>query len=150
MSRTRTIKQRYFIQAPVDKVFRALTKPRLLKKWFLTSAKLSPRKGTSYTFTWEGGLSHSGKVLRFLRDKQLSLSWPQYWKGKPLGTTRVSFKLRPKNNGTLLDMTHSGYKNSNPWIEKYGGTCTGWAYYLTNLKSVLQDDRDLRSPQDDF
>jgi uncharacterized protein YndB with AHSA1/START domain len=149
MIRTRTIKQRYFIEAPVDEVFKSLTEPRLLK-WFLASAKISPRKGTNYTFTWEGGFSHSGKVLRFLKDRQLSLSWPQYWQGEPLGTTCVSFKLKPKDNGTLLEMTHSGYRNTSPWIEKYGGTCTGWAYYLTNLKSVLQHNRDLRSPHDNF
>ncbi len=74
MARTRAIKQRYFIGAPVDKVFKMLTEPFLLKKWFLASAKLYPRKGTNYTFAWERGFSHSGKVLGFLRDKHLSLS----------------------------------------------------------------------------
>jgi uncharacterized protein YndB with AHSA1/START domain len=63
MARTRTIRQRYLIGAPVDKVFNALSEPLLLKKWFLASAKLSPRKGTNYTFTWEWGLQSFGKSV---------------------------------------------------------------------------------------
>lgn len=150
MGKTRTIKQQTFIHAPADKVFRALTDPRLLKKWFLQSARIYPRKGGNYTFTWQGGYSHSGKVLAYARHKSLSLSWPAYWKGKPLGTTRASFRLRPKDSGTVVTMTHSGFKNGDKWIQTYGGTCSGWAYFLTNLKSVLQYGRDLRSPHDNI
>ena len=148
MAKSRTIKQGHFIQAPVNKVFKAITEPRLLKRWFLESAKISPRKGGNYTFTWQGGYSHSGKVLDYVRDKRLSLSWPEFWKGKQLGTTRATFRLRPKDEGTYLEISHSGFKSGSQWVESYGGTCTGWAYFLTNLKSVLQHGRDLRSSFD--
>ncbi len=147
MANSRALRQRIFIQAPAHKVFGALTEPRLLKKWILSSAKISPRKGGNYTFTWYGGYS-SGKVLDYARDKKLSLSWPGYLNGKLLGTTRASFRIRPRNDGTLLELTHSGFKAGNKWVELYGAVCSGWAYFLTNLKSVLQNGRDLRSPDD--
>lgn len=148
MAKSLTIKQGHFIRAPVSKVFMSLTEPRMLRKWFLTSAQLSPRKGGNYTFTWHGGYHHSGKVLSYSRDKALSLSWPQFWKGKPLGVTRATFRLRAREDGTILDLTHSGFKNGKPWVETYGETCSGWAYFLTNLKSALQQGTDLRSAND--
>ena len=148
MAKSRTLKQGLFIQAPPDKVFRALIEPRLLKKWFLESATLSPRTGGNYTFTWHGDYNHSGKVLNYAKDKTLSLSWPAYLKGKHLGTTRATFRLKPKDNGTVLELAHSGFKSGNQWVEFYGAVCSGWAYFLTNLKSVLQHGRDLRSPLD--
>ncbi len=149
MAKSRTIKQRLFIKAPPSKVFKAITEPRLLKRWFIASAKLSPRKGGNFSFKWQGGYALSGKVLDYNRDKKLSLSWQHGKEGKkPLGTTRVTFKLKPKEEGTILELTHSGYKSGNPWVEEYAEHSSGWAYYLTNLKSVLQHNKDLRSPLD--
>ncbi len=147
---SRTVKQRYFIKAPPAKVFKALTEPRLLKKWFLMSAKLSPRKGGNYAFTWQGGASQSGKVLNYVRDRSLSLSWPQVQKGKALGTTRATFRLKPKDDGTILDISHTGFKSGSLWTENHAAVCSGWAYFLLNLKSVLQYGRDLRSSYDNF
>jgi hypothetical protein len=69
-------------------------------------------------------------------------------RGKLLGNTRVTFRLKPKLDGTFLEMTHTGFKAGGLWIELYGAVCSGWAYFLTNLKSVLQHGRDLRSPED--
>ncbi|TMI24574.1 SRPBCC domain-containing protein [Candidatus Bathyarchaeota archaeon] len=150
MAKTLTVKQRYFIRTPIGKVFASLTQPRMLRRWFIASAQLSPRKGGNYTFTWHGGYHHSGKVLSYARDRTLSLSWPAFWKSKPLGMTRATFRLKTKDDGTILDLTHSGFRNSRPWIETYGGTCSGWAYFLTNLKSVLKQNKDLRSTYDNI
>jgi uncharacterized protein YndB with AHSA1/START domain len=146
----RSVKQRYFVSVPPEKVFRALTQPSLLRKWFVASAKFSPRTGGNYTFNWGGEMSQSGKVLGYVRDKSLSLSWPQVQRGKPLGMTRATFKLKAKDNGTLLDVNHTGFKNGTLWNENYSSVCSGWAYFLMNLKSVLQHGRDLRSQQDVF
>ncbi len=148
MAKSRTLKQGVFIQAPPDKVFRALIEPRLLRRWFVQSAALSPRTGGNYTFTWHGGYKHAGKVMNYAKDKTLSLSWPAVLNGKLLGTTRATFRVKPKSNGTILELTHSGFKSGTQWVDFYGAVCSGWAYFLTNLKSVLQHGRDLRSSLD--
>jgi len=101
----RSVKQRYFVKAPPSKVFRALTEPSLLKKWFVASARMSPRKGGNYTFNWGGEMAQSGKVLSYVRDKSLSLSWPQVQRGKPLGMTRATFRLKPKDDGTIPEVS---------------------------------------------
>ncbi len=146
----RSVKQRYFIKAQPNRVFKALTEPSLLGKWFVASAKFSPRPGGNYTFNWGGEMSQSGKVLSYVRDQSLSLSWPQVQRGKPLGMTRATFRLKPKDNGTILDVNHTGFKSGTLWNENYSAVCSGWAYFLMNLKSVLQQGRDLRAEQDVF
>ena len=57
-------------------------------------------------------------------------------------------RLRKSGRGTLISIRHSGYPRTPGWVEIYGGTQAGWAYYLMNLKSVLETGRDLRSPKD--
>ena len=151
MPKSRTIKESFYIQAPPSKVFNHLVSPAKLKDWFLESAKLSPRKGGNYEFVWQGGYNHTGKVVDYARDNKLSLTWPQFWNEKPVGTTRVTFKVVPKEKGTLLQLTHSGYKRSGePWVQLYTQTYSGCAYFCMNLKSVLETGRDLRRPEDIF
>jgi uncharacterized protein YndB with AHSA1/START domain len=138
------IEQQYYYDATPEVVFRALTVPEELTKWFLSDAKIRPKKGTSYTFTWEGGLSHTGKVESVETDRELVLSWPDEIGGKTY-ETRAAFTLKKKGKGTLLKVKHSGFKDGEDWIWLFGAIQSGWAYYLTNLKSVLDYGTDLRS-----
>ncbi len=147
MGRSLEIDQTYFVNAPVAKVFRALTVPSELGRWFLKKAQLSPTKGRGYAFWWQGGYSHAGRVLEFVQNRRVSLSWPNSVKHVP-GETRVTFAVRKRGSGTLLRVRHVGYKRSNAWLQLHGGTQSGWADYLVNLKSVLEHGHDLRSPRD--
>jgi uncharacterized protein YndB with AHSA1/START domain len=63
-------------------VFKALTKPKRLAKWFLKDAKINPKEGSSYTFTWQGWFGHTGKVVKVVPDKVLALTWPDESKGR--------------------------------------------------------------------
>ncbi|MGC2289223.1 MAG: SRPBCC domain-containing protein [Thermoplasmata archaeon] len=142
--KTLTITQAYHVNAPVPTVFRALTDPDVLKTWFLADAHVDPKAGGSYEFTWQGGYKHEGKVLGFVRNRLVKLSWPS----RGIGDTRVTFTVRRDGTGTILEVRHTGYKRSDAWLEMYGGTESGWAYYLMNLKSVLEHGHDLRAAGD--
>jgi len=139
-----TIKQAYFLRAPVTKVFRALTEPTELARWFLKDARLPHTAGATYEFVWQFGYRHRAKVVAFVPNRKLTLEWP----AKGLGTTQVSFTLTARKGGTRLTLRHTGYGTTPAWIENYGGTCSGWAYFLTNLKSVLRNGADLREAGD--
>ncbi|MGC2289221.1 MAG: SRPBCC domain-containing protein [Thermoplasmata archaeon] len=142
--RNLTIRQGYHVEAPVETVFRALTEPEELTRWFLTDAVLPPERGATYVFTWTRNRRHSGKVMDFVRNQRLTLSWPAHG----LGDTRVTLSVRPDAQGTRLEVRHTGYRKTDAWLKIYGGTQSGWAYYLTNLKSVLEHGHDLRAPGD--
>jgi len=146
-SKKRVIEQEYYYDATPETVFRALTAPRELVKWFLSDAKIKPKEGSSYTFTWQGGSSHTGRVEKVESCRRLVLSWPDKIKGK-VYETQASFTLKKKGKGTLLKLKHAGFKKGDDWIWLYEAIQSGWAYFLTNLKSVLSQGTDLRSKFD--
>jgi uncharacterized protein YndB with AHSA1/START domain len=146
-AKTRTIRVRVFVQASPKKVFKAISDPEILTRWFMDKATLSPRKSGRYSFTWEGGPTHTGKVLEFVRRDHLTITWQ--WPGQEdLGVTRLKLSVEPKKSGTVVKLTHSGFQRSGPWGDLYDGSIRGWTYFLMNLKSVVQNGRDLRSPYD--
>jgi uncharacterized protein YndB with AHSA1/START domain len=144
---TRTLRLPIFIHASPKRVFKWITDPERLPRWFSDTAALSARKGGRYTLGWDGGPSHTGKVLEFSRGKSLTLSWQ--WPGKEgLGVTRLRLSVERKSEGTVLRFTHSGFQRSGEWDELYEGAIRGWTYFMMNLKSMLESDHDLRSPYD--
>lgn len=146
--KSRTIRQQYFIRASPKKVFKSISEPQRLTRWFLKDAEISLRKRGRYTFEWQGGYKHTGRVLEVVRGESVTLTWPQFDGDEALGETKVRFSVAPKNDGTLLKIVHSGYPLDERWVDLYAGTHSGWAYYVMNLKSVLEHGHDLRSKHD--
>lgn len=144
MPKSFIIEQTYFFEAPYQKVFQALSDSEILVKWFLSKAKVEPSKGGSYSFNWIGGYHMTGKVKQFERNKVVSFSWSDKLKNGKLAKTTVSFKLAKKGHGTLLRLHHTGFKDP----EHFAECSSRWGYYLTNMKSVLDHDTDLRSKYD--
>ncbi len=142
------IQQSYYFDAPPEKVFGALTEPDKLIGWFLVKAKVDLRRGGKIEFVWEGGHKMASKVKRVVPNKEVSFVWlDDLTKGKK-AKTLAEFKVVRKGKGSLLKLAHSGFGESKAWIELYGAIQSGWAYYLMNLKSVLQNGVDLRSKHD--
>jgi len=141
------VEQSYYYPVSPARVFRALTTRKLLVKWFLKDASIKAKEGSTYKFVWDGGFSHVGIVEKVVEDKTLVLSWPDRIKGK-LYETKASFNLTKKGKGTILKVRHTGFKQGDDWIWLFGAIQSGWAYYLTNLKSVLGEGVDLRSEHD--
>jgi len=145
--KTRTIRLQVFADVSPRKAFRALTEPARLTRWFVDQATLSPRKGGRYEFSWEDGPVHRGRILEFAREDHVTLSWQ--WPGQEaLGVTKLRLSVEPKKQGTVIKLVHSGFQRGGPWVELYEGAIQGWMYFLMNLKSVLENGHDLRSPYD--
>ncbi|NNN17554.1 MAG: SRPBCC domain-containing protein [Thermoplasmata archaeon] len=146
-TKTRTIRLQIFTQTSPKSAFKAISEPELLKRWLLDGASLSLRRGGSYSFTWVGGPTHAGHVLEFVPGKQITLTWQ--WPGQEdLLVTRLKLEVEPKNAGTVVRLTHSGFPKQERWVDLYGGSIQGWTYFLMNLKSVLDHGQDLRSQYD--
>ena len=144
MPRSFVARQSYYFEAPPRKVFQALIEPKMLVKWFLSDAELEARQGGSYAFDWKGGYRMTGRVRRFEVDRAVSFSWTDKLKSGEVAKTTASFEVTAKGGGTLLKLRHSGFKDT----EHFAECSSRWAYYLTNMKSVLDHDKDLRSKYD--
>jgi uncharacterized protein YndB with AHSA1/START domain len=139
-----TIEQSYYFKASSKKVFQAITDPEILVKWFLSKAKVVPKEGGTYSFEWMGGYHMTGMIKQFEPHKTVSYSWHDKISNGEMVETTASFQVAKKGRGSLLKLHHSGFTNA----EHYAECSSRWAYYLTNLKSVLDWGTDVRSKYD--
>jgi uncharacterized protein YndB with AHSA1/START domain len=148
MAKIPTIEQTYYLAVPPGKVFAALTEPKGLTAWFLDSAELDLSDGAPFRFVWRGGHTMKGKVREVRPPRRLELAWIDRFPGEKVFRTVARFELRKRGRGTLLTLTHRGFKSGRKWVALYGAIEAGWAHYLTNLRSVLEHGTDLRSDLD--
>ena len=148
MAKIPAVHQRFYYAVPPSRVFSALTRPRELTRWFVDKATFAPKKGTAFQFTWRGGYILKGRVNGAVRPRRLDLDWVDRMAGGKTFRTEVRFEITKRGKGSLLSVTHRGFKTGKKWTALYGGIQSGWAYYLTNLKSVLEHGVDLRSDLD--
>ena len=59
---TRTIEIEFPIDAPVDAVWKALTDPEELVKWFPLEAKVEPGAGGAVELSWGPGLQGKNRI----------------------------------------------------------------------------------------
>ena len=148
MAKVPSIRQVFFYRAPPSRVFAALTEPSELAKWFPEEAEVELEKGGKFRLRFAGGFEMRGKVKKAKAPTRLSVNWiDRLEKGKTFKTS-AEFRLEAKNGGTLLTLNHTGFGSGKPWVYLYGAIQSGWAYYLTNLRSVLEHSTDLRSEHD--
>jgi uncharacterized protein YndB with AHSA1/START domain len=133
------------IRARPSTVFEALADIGSLRKWFVDSGEIDPRKGGKYSFRWKGGPHHEGEVLEFRPGERLILAWPQNRM-----RTRVAFHLAPTPGGTVLTFRQTGLDRESILMPYFLGLYSGWVYYLDNLRALVETGRDLRHPADRF
>jgi uncharacterized protein YndB with AHSA1/START domain len=121
-----SIVQSYDLPYPPAKVWRALTEPKLVEKW-LMSTDLEPKVGKSFTFRmepseWWDGIVHS-EILESEPLKRLSYTWRSGPASSPLDTV-VTWTLTPTPSGTRLELEHSGFVRKNKFA--FDGARQGW------------------------
>ncbi len=143
---TRAVSHQYFLRAPPEKVFEALTDPKLLVTWLCDQAEISPHQGGRYSLGWKDGPTHTGTIVSFEPGASITFAWE--WPGVDLRGTTFRLSVEAKDDGTLLEVSHTGFPRLAKWVDLYGGAEWGWTYFAMNLKSVLETGRDLRSRYD--
>ncbi|MBC7948391.1 MAG: SRPBCC domain-containing protein [Chitinophagaceae bacterium] len=95
-------------QAPIEKVWKAITDKDQMKEWYFDVPAFKPEVGTEFQF--EGGKDdrayvHLCKVVEVIPGRKISYSWR--YKGYE-GDSLVTFELFPEGEETRLLLTHEG------------------------------------------
>ena len=143
MAKGLEIRQKATIKASPAKVFQALTDPKVLTQWFLRRSRVDLRPGGKMLFVWRNFPPYWGTVKTVKKEKEFAVIWPHKAEGGQKETV-VRFTLSKRGKKTRLDLHHAGFGWGRKWVQHYGLTQQGWAYYLRNLKSVLETGYDLR------
>ena len=132
------------IAAPRPRVFRALTDARELERWWTTTAESQPRPGGSFRYEWtfpdapERDHVQQGQYVAFQEGEKVSYPWKV---GQ--AATRVDFTLRDSGSGTAVRLEHSGWGEGMD--KAYEMHDQGWAFFLGNLKTFLEEGLDRRA-----
>ena len=104
------IEKKVTINAPINKVWEALTNPRKLETWMLVPTDFEPEKGRKFIFkgtadeNWDGIISCSVKEI--IENEKLVFTWNSQLIN---AETLVSISLKEINGKTELTLIHSGW-----------------------------------------
>ena len=116
------------LDAPIEKVWAAISNKNEMKKWYFDLEKFDPVPGFEFQFT--GGTEehkylHLCKVVEAIPNQKLSYSWR--YEGHE-GNSLVTFELFQEDGKTRLRLTHEGldsFPASNPDFAKQNFVA-GW------------------------
>jgi uncharacterized protein YndB with AHSA1/START domain len=129
--------------APVERVWNAITDKDSMKKWYFDLAEFKPVVGFEFQFTGgteENKYLHLCKITEIIPGKKLSYSWR--YDGYE-GDTLVTFELAVVNSKTTVKLTHVGietFPSDNPDFAKENFE-QGWNHIIgTSLKEFVERD----------
>jgi uncharacterized protein YndB with AHSA1/START domain len=94
--------------APVGRVWTALTDVNEMRQWYFDLKEFKPQVGFEFEFIVEhegNSYHHLCRVTEVVPQKKIAYSWR--YKGEP-GDSLVSIELSPEGQRTRLKLTHSG------------------------------------------
>ena len=129
--------------APVSKVWKAITDNNEMKKWYFDLKEFKPEVG--FEFTILGGKDpnkpylHLCKVTEVVEKKKLIYSWR--YDGYE-GNSFVTFELFEEGNKTRVKLTHEGletFPQNNPDFAR-GNFEEGWTHIIgKSLKEFVEE-----------
>ena len=144
MSRYRSFAYRTDIGVPVERVWRAFTDSRVLERWTVSGASVTPREKGRMHIVFGSGVeldAHIDVLLPSQRMRLILLPTP----GMP-GTDAVIiedflFERAPK--GSVVRMLSSGVPTAAAWVAYYLNKRRLWELALARLKVFLEKGMDL-------
>jgi uncharacterized protein YndB with AHSA1/START domain len=129
--------------APVDKVWKAITNQQDMKQWYFDIPDFKAEVG--FEFQFEGGNEdrtylHLCKITEVIKERKLSYSWR--YDGYE-GVSFVSFELFPEGDKTRLKLTHAGLETfpmNNPDFAK-SNFVAGWTEIIGSMLKTYVENK---------
>jgi len=131
------------LNAPISRVWKALTDKNEMKQWYFDLAEFNPEVGFKFHFT--GGPSperqylHLCEITEVIPNEKLEYSW--HYDGYE-GNTLLTFILVEQGNKTLLKFSHAGIETfpaNNPDLA-LSNFVTGWNQIIhTSIKEYIDN-----------
>ncbi|WP_353778649.1 SRPBCC domain-containing protein [Winogradskyella sp. 3972H.M.0a.05] len=136
------------LHTTIKDVYQCVATAQGLESWFLGNVKFSsqneqlsatevPSSGTAYLWKWQKDFQIEGEIIASENDSYFEFTF-----GKDF---TVLFSLERHESGSTI--LHLHQKNLNPTAENefsFINCCVCWVFFLTNLKSVIEQNVDLR------
>jgi uncharacterized protein YndB with AHSA1/START domain len=138
---TRSHEHEVEIRVPARIVWKALTDPKTLARWYVQKAEVEPRPGGRYWLSWGAEGVGEARIDVWEVNRRLRLVHLPFEGSPPLpdgGAIVEEFTLQDLGDSTLLRLVHSGIPDAPDWDAFFRGTDTGWDDYLEVLCDILE------------
>ncbi len=151
-----TFTRRITVDAPTQTIYDAWAVPSQIERWFLRTADyvgvdgkpkdrdVAVENGDSYLWRWHGFLddvNEKGSIVEANATNKFAFTFTQ--------DCLVTVSIKNENGETVVELTQSRIPD-DPEHGIYVDCSYGWAFYLGNLKSVLEGGIDLRNKNVDI
>lgn len=134
-----------YIASKPDKVWQALTDPKLSERYWLGNRVVSDWKvGSPFALQRdEPKAAVTGTVLECKPPRRLSYSFhPEHDALQTEKPSRVSFELEKQKDQVKLSLTHDEFE---PGSKVFESISRGWPLTLSSLKSLLETGKALQA-----
>ena len=131
------------IQAPVEKVWQAITDPKVTKQYFFSTEVVSEfvvDAAISYRSP-DGNNAIEGKILVIEAGKRLVHTFAKEWddeNSEP--ASRVTYELEAMGSATKLTLIHDNFHAETKTFNEVG---SGWPIIFSGMKTLLETGRPL-------
>jgi uncharacterized protein YndB with AHSA1/START domain len=129
------------INAPLSKVWQALTDPAQIKQYlFGTNASSDWKKGSSITYSgeWNGkAYTDKGTIIEIIPDRLLHTTYFSGMSGKedkPENYANVIYRVEPHGTGTIVSIEQDNIDNE----EGQEHMKQNWGMVLDSMKKLLE------------
>lgn len=154
---TRSIDLTVEIPSDLDTVWRALTDPKHIERWFPLKASGSVAPGGKLTLSWGPEMEWTTQVKVCEPPTHVRFEDPAD-PSRPGVVSRIDFHLETRSgpsaslrvnpstslgaSRTVVRLVHSGFDASADWDDQFTSTQNGWRYFLMNLRHYLERHAD--------
>jgi activator of HSP90 ATPase len=122
-------KKYFFIPAPPEDVYLALTTEATIQLWTGDAAQMVPEPGTEFSL-WDGSIT--GRNVEFEKDRKIVQEW---YFGEQEEPSIVTIKLHPDKNGSSVELRHTNIPDN-----EYQDITDGWNdTYFGSLIEFYED-----------
>jgi uncharacterized protein YndB with AHSA1/START domain len=129
-SQSDIIQKEIYIECQPDTLFSFFIDPEKMVRWMGRHILLEPSIGGKYRIDVNGSDIAMGEYLEIIPNEKIVMTWG-WEKSKivPPGSSKVEFKLTPKDKGTLLTLTHFDLP-----VEEIASHVQGWTHYMGRIQ----------------
>jgi uncharacterized protein YndB with AHSA1/START domain len=144
--------KRIAVRAEMATLYHSWSTQEGLEKWFLRKAEFStpsgvtrPSEKSAQTGDYYYWLWHGWSDDTFERKKVIRSNGKDFFQFLFSGDSIVTVKLIKEKNFNIVELTQEIPADADADLGLRIGCDTGWTFYMTNLKSVLEGGLDLRN-----
>ena len=134
---TRTIVKEIEIAAPIEAVWKTLTDPDELARWFPLEARVTPGAGGEIFLSWGPGCEGTARIDVWEPGRRLRVLEPA--PGGGAEPVVIEWQLEARGGKTILRVVDSGFFSGAAWENEYFDSKDyGWTFMLLNLRHYLE------------